>query len=75
MDDHGQEDEMEPIEYTREVIQRSLAELQSLFIRGMKLSFVARYPGHPDIEMVITDDNLDEVMEVLRRSKIREFPN
>lgn len=63
------------LEKVKEIISGKLSELEPLFVKGMKLTFIARYPGQSETELVITEDDLDDVIETLRRSKSREFRN
>lgn len=59
----------------KEIIIGKLLELEPLFVKGMKLTFIARYPGQSEIELVITEDDLNALIETLHRSKSREFRN
>lgn len=54
------------IQNAREVISTALDTIAPLFIKGTKLTFVAR-PPIDDAEFVVTDDNLGEVEKVLSR--------
>ncbi len=65
---------MNEVENMRRTIVKTLAKLQQLFNPGMKLTFIARNPGFPDQEVVITavDDDLEAIIAVLERSKARE---
>lgn len=43
---------------------------------GMKLTFIARKPGSPDSDMLVTSEtNLDELIALLERSKERKAYN
>lgn len=39
---------------------------------GMKLTFIARDPNNPEADFLLTEDDLDQVAEVLIRSSRRE---
>ena len=39
---------------------------------GMKLTFIARDPGNPEADFLLSEDDLSEVAEVLIRSSRRE---
>lgn len=39
---------------------------------GMKLTFIARDPANPEADFLLTEDDLDQVAEVLIRSSRRE---
>ena len=38
----------------------------------MKLTFIARDPANPEADLLLTEDDLDQVAEVLIRSRRRE---
>lgn len=42
------------------------------FKPGIKLTFLARMPGNPEGDMLLTKDDLDEVIKAIERSKTRE---
>lgn len=53
-------------------VANALGELaDNVFTEDCKLSFVMRVPGFPDRFMVISDDDLDEVVKTIERSKHR----
>lgn len=39
---------------------------------GMKLTFIARDPNNPEADFLLSEDDLDQVAEVLIRSSQRE---
>ena len=49
-------------------IQRSVFKANA----GMKLTFIARDPENPEADFLLTEDDLDQVAEVLIRSSQRE---
>jgi hypothetical protein len=53
---------------TGQTIAAILADdIAPLFKPEVKLTFIARTPGHPDRDMVITNDEIREVVKVARR--------
>jgi hypothetical protein len=55
------------------IIVDKMAQLETLFSQPMKLTFIARCPGNPEQELVVTsDDDLDELLACIKRTKARE---
>jgi hypothetical protein len=52
-------------------VQDALNELGDEFVEGAQLTFIMRMPGNTEAEMVVTNDDLDEVIATLERSKNR----
>lgn len=52
------------------IVAKTLASLKPLFIGGARLTFVMRVPNDPDGYMVISDDDNDEVIAILGKSKL-----
>lgn len=48
-------------------IERHLTEIVPLFVKGAKLTFIARIPGNPDADMLLTIDELSEVKKLIER--------
>ncbi len=55
-----------------EVVRGFLFELSACFIPGMKLTFIARFPGDDESALIITADNLKELSELLVKYDFRE---
>lgn len=59
------------------LLQRELASIlvrhvEPIFKDGTLLTIVARTPGAPDADVLVTSDDLDEVAALVERSKQRE---
>lgn len=61
---------LDPI--TSERVNELLTQLARLFRSDCECTFVMRRPGDPECELVASNDDLDEVIQVLQRSKQRE---
>ena len=48
-----------------------LGKMQKLFKPGIKVTFLARTPGNPEGDFLLTDDDLSEVKAALERSEKR----
>jgi len=55
-------------------IAAELADLARFFKPGVRLTFMARQPGYPDRDMIITDDGLDDLAEMIARRKAGSSP-
>lgn len=49
-----------------------LDRIARLFKPGKKLTLLVRSPGLPDRDFMLTDDNIDEAIAMLERSKQRK---
>lgn len=47
-------------------IAQDLLDIERMFRPGVKLTLVARRPGAPDQDIVVTGDDLSEVIETLQ---------
>lgn len=61
-------------EYLRRAIGTKLAQIADLLRPGYKLTIICRHPDNPDnCDIVLTDEeNYDEVLACLERSKTRD---
>lgn len=48
-------------------VSDSLDRLSRLFVPGVKLTFIARYPGNVDCDVFISEDTMPEVIELIQR--------
>jgi hypothetical protein len=58
-----------------QIIARHLDDIErSVFKKGagMKLTFIARDPKNPEADMLVSEDDLNEIAELLKRSAGRE---
>jgi hypothetical protein len=65
---------MSPIsmEEIRRIVGSHLAQLSPLFVKDIKLTFIARLPGNQEAELVVTDDpELGEVVKAIERARLR----
>jgi hypothetical protein len=46
--------------------------VEPIFKRGTQFTLIARTPGDPDADVLVTSDDLEEVLALLERSKARE---
>jgi len=51
------------------VLQR---HIEPIFKPGVKFAVIARVPGNNEADMLVTDDNIDALIQLLERSKARE---
>lgn len=63
----------ETVQQAREAIVEALGDLHAdWFVPEMRLTFIARMPGNTACEIIVTaDDDLDAIMDVIKRSKKR----
>lgn len=62
----------DPVEAAADEVAGVLADLESLFKPGAKLTFIARRPGNPDQDFMVTnDDDLVELEALVRRRRER----
>lgn len=50
-------------------VAAALEDLEGLFVRGAKLTFVMRMPGNDDACIVVTADRLEDVERILRQRR------
>lgn len=50
------------LELLRIEIATRLEAVAPMFTSEMRLTFVARHPGNPECIVIVTDDNLDEML-------------
>lgn len=65
---HKMENAMRIVSAHLNAIQRDVFKSDA----GMKLTFIARDPGDPEADFLLTEDDLDQVAELLIRSSKRE---
>jgi hypothetical protein len=53
-------------------LRDAIARIEALFLHGVKLTIVARMPDDDEAYKVVTNDDLDAVVEVIHRGQIRE---
>jgi hypothetical protein len=53
-------------------IEHHLNAILPLFVKGIRLTFIARLPGNDNADMVLTIDDLAEVAAVIERTRARE---
>jgi hypothetical protein len=56
----------------RDNIAQDLLDMERMFKPGIKLTLLARRPGHPDQDVIVTADELADVAAMVRRSADRE---
>lgn len=61
----------DPVQTAHDEISAALNKLRPLFTPDCELTFVMRKPGSPGVYMVISNDDLDEVIAVIEKSKAR----
>lgn len=49
-----------------------MRHIEPIFKRGTEFTLIARTPGMPEADVLVTSDNLDEVAALIKRSKARE---
>jgi hypothetical protein len=61
------------VEDVRNIVISALKKIQPLFISGVKLSFMARFPGNPERSMLVTnEDSLGDMISDLIYLKERD---
>ena len=58
-----------------QIIARHLDDIERAVFKkgaGMKLTFIARDPKNPEADMLVSEDDLNEIAELLKRSAGRE---
>ena len=64
---------MKKLDCMRSEISYYLDEIKRrLFVSGSKVTILVRPPGGVECEVLLTDDDLDEVLRAIERSKARE---
>lgn len=49
------------------VVESMLNDLSTYFIPNAELTFIMRIPGESDSHLIVSNDNLDEVGELLKK--------
>lgn len=57
----------DPLERVRDEVADHLEQIKSLFKPGAKISVFVRWPHLPDRDFILTDDDLNEVVEMIDR--------
>lgn len=52
-------------------VERHLTQLEKVFVKGTKLTLIARLPGNDEADILLTMDDFDEIAKVVERSKRR----
>lgn len=58
---------MATVSEVRDIVIAALVDLEPLFDKRCKLTFVMRAPHHADADMVVTTDDVGEVIAAMRR--------
>ena len=58
---------MSRVDEVYEHVCMALRGLSQWFVPHMKLTFIARHPGNPEADMVVTDDDMREAAKALKR--------
>jgi hypothetical protein len=45
----------------------ALGDLSELFVPGMKLTFIARFPGNGEADVLVSDDKMPEIIALVER--------
>lgn len=56
-------------------VEAALNELASNFVPEAQLTFIMRVPGEPDAHMILSNDNLDELGDLLKRQAAENESN
>lgn len=56
---------------SRTLTQILVRHVRPLFVVGVKLTIIARYPGCDESDVLVTDDSIDELIKLLERSRNR----
>lgn len=59
------------IEYVKTEIEFALGNLKRLFTDEVKLTLIARVPSDNGATMIVTADNLDDIIEAIRLTKVK----
>ena len=59
------------VSLVRRDVEAALDRLSRLFKPGVKLTFIARTPGFPESDLIITSDTPDGIVEAADRAHIR----
>lgn len=64
---------MSPSEINNMVANAMIRHIEPIFKPGTRLTLIARTPGNPDADCLVTiETNLDELTALIERSKARE---
>jgi len=55
------------LEHTYNTVNQMLNEIAPFFKPEVKLTLIARTPGHPDRDFMLSIDDLNEVQKVIQR--------
>lgn len=56
---------------SRTLTQILVRHVRPLFVAGVKLTIIARYPECDESDVLVTDDSIDELIKLLERSRNR----
>lgn len=56
-------------------VARHLEEMTELFKGPVKVSFIARFPGFPEQDVLIGDDEMDEIIALVERRFAAQVAN
>lgn len=59
------------VPFVRDMVAMHLDEIRQLFVEGSKITVIVRQAGKPEQDFTLSDDQLDEAIAVLQRSKQR----
>lgn len=59
-------------EILRQDIAKHLDQISRSFKPGVKLTFIARFPGKEEQDVLVTDDSIDEIVRAAQRAGTRE---
>lgn len=62
---------MSDLEWTRGQVAKRLEQIQQFFVTGSRITVIVRMPGKPEQDFMLTDDEIDDAIAVLQRSKDR----
>lgn len=60
------------VESVGHAIADHLADIESYFKPGAKLTLLVRHPGFPERDLIVTNDDFDELIAMVRRRKDAE---
>lgn len=55
----------------QKLINVLVRHIEPLFVSGMKFAIIARNPNNNEMDVLMTDDNIDELIALLERSRTR----
>jgi hypothetical protein len=62
------------LEEAKKYITNRMDQIKSCFRPGVNVTVLVRVPGLPDCDFMLTDDEIPELMKMLKRRALEQWP-